>query len=90
MKIQSKINLYNILTIVFAVFTVISLGSFGQMPFIRVAINVAVFAMLTRQCFINENKLRRILRNRRRASARRAQLSVFRGNGGATRKVNVA
>lgn len=77
MKIQSKIYLYNFLTVVFALLTVVSLGSLGDMSVYSVFVNVALFGMLTRICYNKENQLRRILRNRRRA--RKVQLTVFKG-----------
>ena len=77
MKIQSKIYLYNFLTVVFALLTVVSLGSLGDMSVYSVFVNVALFGMLTRVCYNKENQLRRILRNRRRA--RKVQLTVFKG-----------
>ncbi len=77
MKIQSKIYLYNFLTVFFALLTFVSLGSLGDMPLYSVLVNVALFSMLTRQCYMAENKLRRILRKRRKA--RKVQLSIYKG-----------
>ena len=77
MKIQSRIYLYNFLTVVFALLTFVSLGSVGSMPFYTVAINVVLFGLLTRFCYDKENHLRHIARNRRKN--RKVQLSVHKG-----------
>ncbi len=62
---KKKIMLYNILTTVFAILTVISLGGIAYgVNIVNVVINTALFAFLTSKCFKNENKLRAILRKR--------------------------
>ena len=66
MKLQSKIYLYNFLTVVFALLTVVSLGSLGDMALYTVFVNVALFGFLAHSCYNKENQLRRILKNRRR------------------------
>ncbi len=88
MKIQSKINLYNFLTVVFAVLTVVSLGSLGDIAIYTVFANVALFGVLTRICYNKENQLRRILKNRRRY--RKVQLSVYKGTAASRSAVRVA
>ncbi len=85
MKIQSKIYLYNFLTVVFALMTVISLGSLGQLPLYTVVSNVALFAMATYFCVNKENHYRAVIKNRRRH--KKVQLSVYRGNGKQSAKV---
>lgn len=87
MKLQSKIYLYNFLTVVFAFLTVVSLGSLGDMALYTVFVNVALFGFLTHSCYNKENQLRRILKNRRRR--KKVQLSVYRG-GASKPKVQVA
>ena len=79
MKIQSKIGLYNFFTVVFAILTVISLGSMGQLPLYTVMSNVVMFSMLTYICVNKENHDRSVLKNRRRH--KKVQLSVYRGTG---------
>ncbi len=88
MKIQSKINLYNFFTVVFAVLTVVSLGSLGDMATYTVFTNVVLFGLLARICYNKENQLRRILKNRRRH--RKAQLSVYKGTVSSRPAVRVA
>ena len=88
MKIQSKIYLYNFLTVVFALLTFVSLGSVGNLPLYTVAVNVALFGMLTRLCFNKENHLRRILKNRRRQ--KKVQLSVYKSAAASRPAVSVA
>ena len=87
MKLQSKIYLYNFLTVVFALLTVVSLGSLGNMALYTVFVNVALFGFLAHSCYNKENQLRRILKNRRRRKM--VQLSVYRG-GASKPKVQVA
>ena len=77
MKMKSKIYLYNFLTIVFAILTVVSLGSLGQLPLYTVVSNVVMFSMLTYICVNKENYYRAVLRNRRKA--KKVQLSVYKG-----------
>ena len=79
MKIQSKIYLYNFLTVIFAILTLISTGSFGQLPVYTVLSNIALFSMLTYFCINKENNYRAILKARRKA--RKVQLSVYRPAG---------
>ena len=69
MKIQSKIFLYNFLTVTFAVLVIVSIGSFGQLPLFTVVSNVAVFSALTYFCADRENHFRR--------KAKKMQLSVY-------------
>ena len=88
MKIQSKIYLYNFLTVVFALLTFVSMGSVGNLPLYTVAVNVALFGMLTRLCFNKENHLRRILKNRRRQ--KKVQLSVYKSTAASRPAVSVA
>ncbi len=88
MKIQSKIYLYNFLTVVFALLTFVSMGSVGNLPLYTVAVNVALFGMLTRLCFNKENHLRRILKNRRRQ--KKVQLSVYKSAAASRPAVSVA
>ena len=79
MKMQSKIYLYNFLTIVFAILTVVSIGSLGQLPLFTVITNVSVFSLLAFFCVNRENHYRAVIRSRRRQ--KKVQLSVYRGNG---------
>ena len=88
MKIQSKIYLYNFLTVVFAVLTMVSLGSLGSLPFYTVLVNVALFGLLTHNFYNKENQLRRILKNRRRQ--RKVQLSIYKGTAESRPAVHVA
>ncbi|MBR4036589.1 MAG: hypothetical protein IKJ05_07670 [Oscillospiraceae bacterium] len=88
MKLQSKIYLYNFLTVVFAVLTMVSLGSLGDLALYTVFANVMLFGMLTRQCYNKENQLRRILKNRRRY--KKVQLSVYKGTAASRPAVHVA
>ena len=88
MKIQSKIYLYNFLTVVFALLTFVSMGSVGSLPFYTVAVNVALFVMLTRLCCNKENHLRRILKNRRRQ--KKVLLSVYKSTAASRPAVSVA
>jgi|GEM_PF-2616073 len=88
MKIQSKIYLYNFLTVVFALLTFVSMGSVGNLPLYTVAVNVALFGMLTRLCSNKENHLRRILKNRRRQ--KKVQLSVYKSTAASRPAVSVA
>jgi len=88
MKIQSKIYLYNFLTVVFALLTFVSMGSVGNLPLYTVAVNVALFGMLTRLCCNKENHLRRILKNRRRQ--KKVQLSVYKSAADSRPAVSVA
>ena len=85
MKIQSKVYLYNFLTVVFALMTVISLGSLGQLPVYTVVSNVALFALATYFCVNKENHYRAVIRSRRRH--KKVQLSVYRGAGRQSVKV---
>ena len=84
MKIQFKIGLYNFLTVTFAFLTMVSLGSIGQLPLLRVLFNVVAFTALTYFCVNRENHFRAVLRSRRR-KAKKVQLSVY--NGRQTAKV---
>ncbi len=63
---KNRIKLYNILTIVFALLTFASLGGvvYG-LNIINVITNTLVFSYLTANCYKNENKLRKILKNRK-------------------------
>jgi len=88
MKLQSKIYLYNFLTVVFAVLTMVSLGSLGDLALYTVFANVMLFGMLTRQCYNKENQLRRILKNRRRY--KKVQLSVYKATAASRPAVHVA
>ncbi len=85
MKIQSKVYLYNFFTVVFALLTVVSIGSIGTNPLYTVFVNVMLFGVLTNICYNKENQLRRIIRNRRRS--KKVQLSVYRGTGHKTARV---
>ena len=78
MKIQSKVYLYNFLTIVFAVMTVVSIGSLGQLPLYTVVSNVVVFSLLTYFCVNKENHYSAVIKSRRRQ--KKVQLSVYKGN----------
>ena len=75
MKIQSKIFLYNFLTVTFAVLAMVSIGSLGQLPLFTVVSNVAVFSALTYFCADRENHFRSVLKARRKA--KKVQLSVY-------------
>ena len=79
MKIRSKINLYNLLTVVFSILTVVSLGAYGsEIPALRVFVNTFLFSLLTYTCFVKENELRADLKNRRRmAKHHKESLSVY-------------
>ena len=67
MKIRSKISLYNLLTVIFAILTVVSLGAYGsEISAFRVFVNTAMFSLLTYNCFMRENELREELKNRKR------------------------
>ncbi len=64
-NMKKKIALYNILTTVFALLTLVSFGGFTSGgSIINTIINVALFSILTKKCYDNENKLRKILRNK--------------------------
>ena len=75
MTIQGKITIYNFSTVIFAILTVISLGSFGSMPLYTVVVSTMLFALMTKNCYDKENRLRRKLKMRRH---RKPQLSVYR------------
>ena len=79
MKIQSKIYLYNFLTVVFALLTLVSIGSFGQLPLYTVVSNVVVFSLLTYISVNKENHFRAVLKRRRKS--RKVHLSVYKGAG---------
>jgi len=74
MTTKTKISIYNFLTVVFAMLTVISMGSIGSTAMHIAFINTAVFALLTYLCFDKENALRASLKKRRQ---RKVQLSVY-------------
>ena len=74
MTIQDKITIYNFATVIFAVLTVASLGSFGSVPVYTVFVNTMLFGLLTKNCYDKENHLRRKLKMRRH---RKPQLSVY-------------
>ena len=77
MKIKTKINLYNFLTVVFAILTFVSLGGAnGEVGLIRAIMNIATFSFLTYICYERENKLRDILRSRRKKN-KKVKLSVY-------------
>ena len=88
MKIQSKIYLYNFLTAAFALLTYVSLGSVGNLPLYTVAVNVALFGVLTRVYYNKENHLRRVLKNRRRQ--KKVQLSVYKSTAASRPVASVA
>ncbi len=79
MKAKSKVYLYNFLTVVFSILTVVSLGSLGQLPLYTVVSNVGLFSLLTYFCVNKENHYRAVIRNRRRH--KKVQLSVYRSTG---------
>ncbi len=67
MKIKTKIDLYNFFTVVFAILTFVSLGGAnGEVELLRVIMNVVTFSFLTYFCFERENKLKAIIRRRKR------------------------
>lgn len=75
MTIQDKITIYNFATVIFAILTVLSLGSFGTASGYTAVVSTALFAILTKNCYEKENYLRRKLKMRRH---RKPQLSVYR------------
>ena len=79
MKMKSKVYLYNFLTIVFAILTIVSIGSLGQLPLYTVVSNVVMFSMFTYICVNKENYYRAVMKSRRRA--KKVQLSVYKGTG---------
>ena len=86
MKIRTKINLYNFLTVIFAILTVVSLGSFGsEIAYHTVFMNTFLFSLLTYTCVQRENELREILRNHRKmVKHEKAGLTVYKHNGKTT------
>ncbi len=62
---KKRITLYNILTTVFAILTLVSLSGITYgVSLINVFINTIVFSFLTRKCYKIETKLRRIQKNK--------------------------
>lgn len=77
MKIKTKINLYNFLTVVFAILTFVSLGGAnGEVELIRAIMNVVTFSFLTYICYERENQLREMLRIKRNKN-KKVKLSVY-------------
>ncbi len=74
MTIQDKITIYNFATVIFAILTIVSLGSFGSASVYTAMVSTALFAMLTKNCYDKENHLRRKLKMHRH---RKPQLSVY-------------
>lgn len=59
MKTAVRIFMYNMLTVIFALLTIVSLGSAGgEVSFLTAAGNSAVFGLLTYYCRRSENRLR--------------------------------
>ena len=77
MTIQNKIMIYNTLTVIFAILTFVSIGSFGSLPAYNVAMNTTLCAIITKNCYEKENHLRKILKMRKAKKAAKPQLAVF-------------
>ena len=77
MTIQNKIMIYNMATVIFAILTVVSVGSLGSLPVYNVVVNVLLFGLLTKNCYEKENHLRKVLKMRRIKKSSKPQLSVF-------------
>lgn len=73
MKKQTKIYLFNMATVIFALLTVVSLGAWGTLPVYNVAVNTAFFGLLTYTCAEKETVLRKSLRKR----SKKPQLEVY-------------
>ena len=76
MKKQTSIYILNIATVIFAILTVVSVGSFGSMPLYTSVVNTALFSLLTYNCHTKEMALRRQMKKRRH---KKPQLSVYTG-----------
>ncbi len=75
MKKTTLITIYNTLTVIFALMTIVSMGSALTLPMQTVLTNTALFALLTYTCVNKENRLRARLKRKHR----KAKLSVYRG-----------
>ncbi len=71
-------RLYNLLTTVFALAALMSLGMIPTLGVVRSLVNFTVFALLTRDYYLKEMSVRHQIRREKRAVARRAKLTVER------------
>jgi hypothetical protein len=71
-------RLYNLLTTVFALAALMSLGMIPTLGVVRSLVNFTVFALLTRDYYLKEMSVRHQIRREKRAVARREKLTVER------------
>ncbi len=75
MKKTTKIYLYNLATVFFALATLMSIGGWGRLPAQTVLTNIALFATLTYNCSKAEDNLRKSLKRKHK----KPRLTVHRG-----------
>ncbi len=73
MKKQTLISIYNIATVIFALLTLVSLGSAASMPLYTVVTNTMLFGLLTMRMAEKEAQLKKELRRKHHKPA----LSVY-------------
>ncbi len=62
---KKKVMMYNILTTIFALLTLVSVGGVAYgVSVSNVIINTALCMLLTSICYKNENKLRKLIKNK--------------------------